>query len=54
VQIADALDVRCIAEGVETAAEMEILRTIGIELFQGYLLARPEQEALPQPAFSAV
>ena len=54
VQIADALDVRCIAEGVETAAELEILRTIGIKLFQGYLLARPEREALPQPAFSAV
>lgn len=53
VQIADALDVRCIAEGVETAAELEILRTIGIELFQGYLLARPVREALPQPAFSA-
>ena len=54
VQIADALDVRCIAEGVETAAELEVLRTIGIKLFQGYLLARPEREALPQPAFSAV
>ena len=53
LQIANALDVRCIAEGVETAAELEVLRSIGIELFQGYLLARPEREALPRPDLTA-
>ena len=52
LQIANALDVRCIAEGVESAAELEVLRSIGIKLFQGYLLARPEREALPQPEFT--
>lgn len=30
-----------IAEGVETQEEFDILREIGVDLFQGYLLARP-------------
>lgn len=47
VQIAAALDVRCIAEGVETAAELRTLRGLGISLYQGYLLARPVAERLP-------
>ena len=48
VRIADALGVRCIAEGVETAAELRTLSEIGIHLHQGYLLGRPALEALPQ------
>ncbi|WP_244945668.1 EAL domain-containing protein [Couchioplanes caeruleus] len=32
---------RLIAEGVETHAEHEKLRTLGIELGQGYYMARP-------------
>ncbi|KQU55644.1 diguanylate phosphodiesterase [Sphingomonas sp. Leaf339] len=48
VQIADALGVKCIAEGIETAAELQTLREIGIRLCQGYLLARPAIGALPQ------
>ncbi len=47
VQIAAALDVRCIAEGIETAAELRTLRELGISLCQGYLLARPIAERLP-------
>jgi EAL domain-containing protein (putative c-di-GMP-specific phosphodiesterase class I) len=31
-----------IAEGIETAAELETLRALGISLGQGYLLGRPE------------
>lgn len=50
VQIANALGVRCIAEGIETAAELQTLREIGIYLCQGYLLGRPTIEALPEPA----
>jgi EAL domain-containing protein (putative c-di-GMP-specific phosphodiesterase class I) len=32
---------RIIAEGIETEAEVEILRTLGLTLGQGYLLGRP-------------
>ncbi|KQM62809.1 diguanylate phosphodiesterase [Sphingomonas sp. Leaf17] len=45
--MADALGVRCIAEGIETAEELETLRAIGIRLCQGYHIARPATEALP-------
>jgi EAL domain-containing protein (putative c-di-GMP-specific phosphodiesterase class I) len=41
---------RVIAEGVETAGELAALRTIGIELAQGYLLGRP----LPLTAAAAL
>jgi EAL domain-containing protein (putative c-di-GMP-specific phosphodiesterase class I) len=45
--IADAIGVRCIAEGIETAAELRTLKEIGMRLCQGYLLARPATEVLP-------
>jgi EAL domain-containing protein (putative c-di-GMP-specific phosphodiesterase class I) len=41
------LDIRVIAEGIETRAELDCLRQMGVELFQGYLLARPGFETLP-------
>ncbi|MBJ3774378.1 EAL domain-containing protein [Acuticoccus mangrovi] len=41
------MNVRLIAEGIETADELRCLREMGIDLFQGYLFARPEIEALP-------
>jgi len=40
---------RIVAEGVETEAEYYWLREQGIELFQGYLLAKPGFECLPEP-----
>ncbi len=42
-----ALAIEVIAEGVETAAELALLRSMGIELFQGFLFARPGFEHLP-------
>lgn len=42
-----ALGCAVLAEGVETLAEYRTLRAMGITLFQGYLIARPELEALP-------
>ena len=45
--IARELDVEVIAEGIETLAEFELLRAMGITLFQGYLFAKPLFEALP-------
>jgi EAL domain-containing protein (putative c-di-GMP-specific phosphodiesterase class I) len=44
-----ALGCRVVAEGIETPAELEQLRQMGVDLFQGYLLARPALEALPEP-----
>jgi len=41
VRTAEELGIGCIAEGVETAAELDVLRQIGVRLCQGFLLARP-------------
>lgn len=44
-----SLGCQVLAEGVETVEEYRTLRAMGIDLFQGYLFARPALEALPQP-----
>ncbi|CAL1690948.1 Blue light- and temperature-regulated antirepressor BluF [Brevundimonas subvibrioides] len=41
------LDIEPVCEGIETLAEHDVLRDFGVSLMQGYLLARPEVEALP-------
>ncbi|VTU25003.1 Blue light- and temperature-regulated antirepressor YcgF [Variovorax sp. PBL-H6] len=41
------LDIKVIAEGVETPEEVHVLRELGIDLFQGYYFARPTMGALP-------
>jgi EAL domain-containing protein (putative c-di-GMP-specific phosphodiesterase class I) len=38
---ARSTDSRLIAEGIETDAELNILRTLGVTLGQGYVLGRP-------------
>lgn len=53
VQVCGDLATTVIAEGVETRAELDVLRSFGVELFQGYLFARPAFEALPAVADSA-
>ncbi len=35
------MDATLVSEGVETLAELEVLRDIGVELGQGYLFKRP-------------
>ncbi|MHB2209508.1 EAL domain-containing protein [Methylobacterium sp. CM6257] len=50
VAIARALGVTVLAEGVETAAELDALRGLGITLVQGYHFAKPRLEGLPQVA----
>ena len=45
-QVCDDLAIEIIAEGVETLAEYAWLREEGIQLFQGYLLAKPAFESL--------
>jgi len=48
VQFAATQSIDLIAEGVETVDEYTALRRCGVELMQGYLLAKPEFEALPK------
>jgi PAS domain S-box-containing protein/diguanylate cyclase (GGDEF)-like protein len=44
--MADALHLRVVSEGVETQEQLEILRSLGCEEAQGYLLGRPESSEL--------
>lgn len=46
--VCQSLHIEALAEGVETLAELQWLQAEGVNVFQGYLFARPEIEALPQ------
>ncbi|MCG8152622.1 EAL domain-containing protein, partial [Pimelobacter simplex] len=41
IQLAHALDMRIVAEGVENAADLAALAEMGIDTVQGYHIARP-------------
>ena len=41
IDMARGLNLRVVAEGVETAAELAFLRNAGCEEIQGFLLGRP-------------
>ncbi len=45
ITMAHALDIRAIAEGVETAAQLDFLRARGCDAIQGYFLCRPQPAA---------
>lgn len=45
------LEIRVIAEGVESVDEYLTLLDLGVELQQGYLFAKPSTEALPDVSF---
>lgn len=47
VNTCEALGARVVAEGIETEAELEVVRQVGVHFGQGYFLARP---AFPEPA----
>ena len=47
LQMCRKLNIRVIAEGIESLGELQALRDMGVELFQGYLLAKPAFETLP-------
>jgi EAL domain-containing protein (putative c-di-GMP-specific phosphodiesterase class I) len=50
----ESLGVKAICEGIETEAELQVLRELGVRYAQGFLLARPALEALPQVAPTSV
>ena len=50
IRLAASLGFTCVAEGVETPAQLAVLRYFGCEQAQGYLFSRP----LPADALSAV
>lgn len=54
VWMARELDVTVLAEGIETEAELTVLRAAGIRLFQGYHFAKPAFEALPEIALGSL
>lgn len=56
LQVCDDLNIRVIAEGVESREELKTLQSMGIELFQGYYFARPSFESVADidPALFAV
>ncbi|KIQ04145.1 diguanylate phosphodiesterase [Agrobacterium tumefaciens] len=43
------LGITPVCEGVETLGELQVLRDLGVDLIQGYVLARPTFEALANP-----
>ena len=39
--MAESLDLTCLGEGIETAGQLAFLRRLGVDMGQGFLLARP-------------
>jgi EAL domain-containing protein (putative c-di-GMP-specific phosphodiesterase class I) len=50
ITMAQKLGIQCLAEGIETEAQLKFLREIGCPLGQGYLYSRP----LPLSRFNAL
>ncbi len=48
------LSIRPVAEGIETQAELNVLKDMGIKLFQGYLIAKPAFQSLPEIDWEAI
>jgi EAL domain-containing protein (putative c-di-GMP-specific phosphodiesterase class I) len=48
------LGIRVVAEGVEAPEEVDALRSLGVDLFQGYLFAKPAVASLPAVTWPAV
>ena len=52
VKMCGQLGITVIAEGIETEAELSVLREIGVRYVQGYIFAKPAFEALPTVTLS--
>ena len=53
ITLLNDLGITIICEGIETAAELNVLTSLGVDLFQGYLLGKPALEALSAPDLPA-
>lgn len=51
VNMLQDLGILPLCEGVETPAEFDVLCDLGVNLMQGYLLARPAVRTLPMPVW---
>jgi EAL domain-containing protein (putative c-di-GMP-specific phosphodiesterase class I) len=51
LQMCRKLHIRVIAEGIETTDQLDALRDMGVEPFQGYLFAKSGFETLPETRF---
>lgn len=51
VRFAKRMNIRTVAEGIERAEELRLVRTMGIDFAQGYLIGRPSEQ--PALAFAA-
>ncbi len=49
IHLAKELEYEVVATGVETRAELRVLRKLGVSAFQGYYFARPALEKLELP-----
>jgi diguanylate cyclase (GGDEF)-like protein/PAS domain S-box-containing protein len=47
VELAHALGLRVVGEGVETAAQLDLLSSLGCDEIQGFLLGKPSFDAVP-------
>jgi diguanylate cyclase (GGDEF)-like protein len=47
IKMCHSLDIKCIAEGIEHESEVDLLKSMGCDSGQGYLLGRPGPVALP-------
>jgi EAL domain-containing protein (putative c-di-GMP-specific phosphodiesterase class I) len=54
ISLAHSLKLKVVAEGVETAEQSELLRTLGCDEMQGYLLSKPVPRQLFEQRFLTV
>ena len=57
IEMCHSLDIRCVAEGIESEDELELVKALGCDTGQGYLLGRPGAvvaRAAAQPQIRAV
>jgi len=54
VAVCKELSIIPVAEGIETRAELDALKDMGIRLFQGYLIAQPAFQSLPEIDWEAI
>jgi diguanylate cyclase (GGDEF)-like protein/PAS domain S-box-containing protein len=54
ISLAHAIDLKVIAEGVETATQAQLLRLLRCDEIQGYLVARPEPAETVEKLFGVV